>query len=70
MIVLTDYPKLKHIRANYRGLETKKLLEKHKEMFHIMMSSTFEVAGGYAIGYDTEGIERELAFRNVPVPKY
>lgn len=66
MIVLTDYPKLKQIDANYRGMETEKLLEVRKTMFHSMMCSwSEEPVGGWVVNYDPKEIEKELDFRKV-----
>lgn len=65
MIVLTDWPKTKHIYAHLRGVETEKLLELRKQLFHLMMMSRTEMAGGYAITYCADEIEEELKFRKV-----
>lgn len=62
-IILTDYPKLKHISANLRGVATEKLLKLRDQLFSTMMSFTDEEAGGYAIFYDAIEIVKELEFR-------
>lgn len=64
-VVLTDYPKSKHISAHMRGVETEELLEILKRLFHGMMSVEMIEAGGYVIEYDYRQIQEELAFRNV-----
>lgn len=66
-IILTDYPKVKHIEANYRGMETERLLELRESMFRMMMGYWFEEGGGYVMNIDREEIEEELKFRNVPM---
>lgn len=65
MIILTDYPKWKHIDANYRGLTTEHLQKLKKEMFHMMMISVNDEAGGYVINYDADKVEEELKFRGL-----
>jgi hypothetical protein len=67
-IVLTDWPKTKHLDANYRGVETEKLLKWRDELFHLMMVSGAEEAGGYTVHYEPKGIDEELAFRKA-LPK-
>jgi len=67
-IILTDWPKPKLIEAHLRGVETEELIEKFKEMYHLMMGFTCEEAGGYVIEYTPEGIKEELKFRNVEIP--
>ena len=62
-IILTDWPKTKYIEAHLRGVETKKLQEINQDMFHFMMGSHSEIAGGYCITYYAEKIEAELKFR-------
>lgn len=66
-IILTDYPKVKHIEANYRGMETERLLELRESMFRMMMGYWFEEGGGYVMNIDRKEIEEELKFRNVPM---
>ena len=62
-IILTDYPKAKHIEANYRGVETEELVKIKDRMFHCMMMCEFIEAGGYIIRYDSNGVEAELKWR-------
>ena len=62
-IILTDYPKLKGITANVRGMETERLVEIHKELFHTMMTATTETAGGYAVHIEYLDVGKELAYR-------
>jgi hypothetical protein len=62
-VILTDWPKLKHIPANLRGVETEKLLALRDKMFPLMMMGDTEVAGGYAIEFDAHAVEEELKFR-------
>jgi hypothetical protein len=62
-IILTDWPKLKYIEANYRGLETEHLQKLNQQMFHLMMCGLTDEAGGYAIGYNYKEVEKELKFR-------
>jgi hypothetical protein len=64
-IILTDYPKAKHIEAHYRGISTERLLEILEGNFSMMMDYTNEEQGGYYIEYRNEGIEAELKFRKV-----
>ena len=64
-IILTDWPKLKYIEANLRGVETERLVELYWENFHLMMSGHTEEAGGYAINFDSREIVKELEFRKV-----
>lgn len=70
-IVLTDYPKVRHIDANYRGMETEELLKLLDTMFHLMMPcwTVGEVVGGWSIRCDPEGVRKELEFRKVEVSK-
>jgi hypothetical protein len=65
-ITLTDYPQLKTIEANYRGVETEKLINWHKHLRLFMMTFGGEQACGYNIVYDFQAVRRELNFRNVP----
>jgi hypothetical protein len=62
-IILTDWPKFKYMDANYRGIETEELLDLRKELFHTMMCSTAETAGGWVVSISYEGINDELRFR-------
>jgi hypothetical protein len=62
-IILTDWPKVKHIEANYRGVETEYLVKIHKDMFHLMMTFHAETAGGYGIEYGYKEVAAELNFR-------
>lgn len=62
-ITLTDWPKTESIPANLRGVETDELKAKYREMYHAMMISTAETAGGYSIFYDCDAILDELKFR-------
>ncbi len=64
-IILTDWPKPKHIEAHYRGVETETLLKWLRYLYHGMMVSGSEEAGGYSIHYDDKGVTNELGFRNV-----
>lgn len=64
-IILTDWPKTKCINANMRGVETETLQKINIEMFHFMMCSHDEEAGGYIIRYDHRAVEEELKFRKV-----
>jgi len=66
-IILTDWPKLKSLSANMRGVETETLQRINVEMFHLMMGGQTEVAGGYAIWYDSDKVEEELKFRKAPL---
>jgi hypothetical protein len=66
-IILTDWPKPKSIEANYRGVETEKLLSLRLSMFHTMMSTTSEVTCGYVIYFRDDKVEEELKFRKVPL---
>ena len=62
-IILTDCPKTKNIDANLRGVETEILQKINIEMFHSMMCSHDEEAGGYIICYDYKAVGEELKFR-------
>lgn len=62
-IILTDYPKTKHIEAHYRGVETKKLVKWLKQLFHTMMVYSSEEAAGYVISYNYKDIQAELDYR-------
>jgi hypothetical protein len=67
-IVITDWgdTQLKHVNANYRGMETEKLVELRKTIFHLMMCSWSEgPIGGWVVNYDPEKIEEELLWRKV-----
>lgn len=64
-IILTDWPKVERINANLRGVTTEKLLEIRDQMFHLMMGTHAEEAGGYVIFYDCEKLDDELKFRGV-----
>jgi hypothetical protein len=66
-IILTDWPKTKHIDANLRGIDTACLLSLREQLFHSMMQYTAEIAGGYAIIFDSDKIEAELKYRKVPL---
>lgn len=68
-IVLTDWPKTKHVEAHYRGCDTADLHQKHELMFHLMLCSLTEVMGGYAITYEYKAVIEELKFRKEK-PKY
>jgi hypothetical protein len=63
-IILTDWPKPRHIEAHYRGVETEKLVKIREQLFHTMMMDYVEEAGGYTILYNNRAIERELSYRN------
>ncbi len=63
-IVLTDWPKFKHMDANYRGMETERLLKLRDELFHLMLDVA-EQAGGWVVHIDPKGIDEELKFRGV-----
>lgn len=65
-IILTDYPKTKSIKANVRGLTTEELHKWDKQLFHLMMCSMSEVAGGYCIEFDYKDIMAELKWRKEP----
>jgi hypothetical protein len=62
-IILTDWPKPKSIIAHVRGVETEKLQQINQDMFHFMMCSHTESAGGYSITYYADEIKAELKFR-------
>lgn len=64
-IILTDWPKPKHIEAHYRGVETVELIRIRKQIFHQMMTFDVKTAGGYVILFDYRQIEKELNFRNI-----
>lgn len=67
-IVLTDWPKYKHIRANCRGMETPELLKILDSIFHMMMCSwSSEAVGGWIVEYYPEDIKEELKFRKVEI---
>lgn len=63
MIILTDWPKTKYLEAHYRGLDTERLLRLKENMFHTMMTCVSEEAGGYAIHYEADGVDKELKIR-------
>jgi hypothetical protein len=65
-IILTDWPKPKSIIAHVRGVETEKLQQINQDLFHSMMFSHSELAGGYSIIYYADEIEKELKFRKAP----
>jgi len=67
-IVLTDWPKFRYTKANYRGMETERLLELRKSLYHTMMNGTAEQAGGWVVNIDLDGIIEELTFRKA-LPK-
>ena len=64
-IILTDYPKLKTINANLRGIPTERLVEVYKQLFHTMTDVWTETAAGYLIEYNSTQIEKELKYRKV-----
>jgi hypothetical protein len=65
VIIITDadYPKTKNIKANLRGCSTKELKNTGKQLFHMMMGSTYKKCGGYSIEFDAIAIEEELRWR-------
>lgn len=68
-IIITDWGdhQLKHVDANYRGMETKDLLKIRDTMFHLMMCVwSEEPVGGWVVTYDPKKIEEELRFRKAP----
>lgn len=67
-IILTDYPKMKHIDANLRGVSTERLLALDRKLSHTMMLSHDEECGGYIICFDYKAIKEELRFRGVDCP--
>lgn len=62
-IILTDWPKTRHAKANLRGMETDDLFDKGKNLFHGMMTFGSDFAGGYYLDYTLKEIEEELKFR-------
>jgi hypothetical protein len=65
-ITLTDWPKYKHVQANYRGMENEELLEMRMTIFHLMMCGwSSEPVGGWIVNYEVKGIEEELIFRRI-----
>lgn len=70
MIILTDYPKSKLIKAHLRGCETEFLEKILKQMFHLMMSFYVEQAGGYSIEYNYEDVKKELKWRGINLDVY
>ena len=67
-IILTDWPKYKHVEANYRGMETEELLKLLDKIFHFMMCGwSSGPVGGWVVNYETKGIREELAFRKIKI---
>jgi hypothetical protein len=67
-IILTDWPKMKHMEANYRGMETEDLLKYRSRIYHLMMMDDSETAGGWVVNINIEGVVDELKFRKA-LPK-
>lgn len=65
MIILTDYPKIKTIPANLRGLSNEELLRIKNQMDSLMMNIGHYEAGGYFLEYSDKDVEAELQFRSL-----
>jgi hypothetical protein len=65
MIVLTDYPKTKFIKAHARGMSTEHLLEIRQKMFHTMMPCISQECFGCIATITVSDIMDELDFRGV-----
>lgn len=65
-LILTDgdWPIMKTIEANYRGMTSDELFAQACQMFHIMMEYVNKPFGGYCVGYHYNKIAEELEFRN------